>query len=69
MYSIVYRPSYAHTNMLIAFSLRICPLAFTREVATSLDNLVRMGLYDMVGSPLLSGAGLKLPFHAHAERP
>ena len=35
-----------------AFSLRTCPPAFTMEAATFHDHLVRMGLSDMVGSPL-----------------
>ena len=42
-----------------AFSLRTCPPAFTEEAATSLDNLVRIGLSDMVGSPLSDWSWLK----------
>ena len=42
-----------------AFSLRTCPPAFTKEAATSLDNLVRTGLSDMVGSPLSDWSWLK----------
>ena len=51
-----------------SFSLRTCPLAFIREAATSINNLVRTGLFDMIGIVLvLTGASLRLPFHAHVE--